>query len=78
MQCERRQSWRYGIRQTLAYSVQVGLPPAIALFGAIHCDDLPKLYLKLRGDPYRSNANAIALWWWAPVAQHCARGGSSG
>jgi hypothetical protein len=57
--------WRHGVRQVLAYSVQTGLPPALALFGTIHRDDLLKLYLKLRGDICRGNAGAVGLWWWA-------------
>jgi hypothetical protein len=67
---ERHQSWRNGVRQALAYSGQVGLPPAIALFGAIHREDLLKLYIKLRGDPFHSNAGAIALWWYSGTWVH--------
>jgi len=40
------------------------VPPALALFGTIHRDDLLKLYLKLRGNMWHGNAGAIALWWW--------------
>jgi hypothetical protein len=61
---ERHRSWRHGAQQVLAYSAQTGLPPAVALFGPIHHDDLLSLYLKLRGDPYHGNAGALALWWW--------------
>lgn len=61
---EPRRSWRNGIRQALAYSAQTGLPPAIALFGAIHHDELLKLYLKLRDQRLHANAGPIALWWW--------------
>lgn len=61
---ERARNWRHGVRQVLAYSAQTSLPPAIALFGAINRDALLQLYLKLRGDMYRGNAGAIALWWW--------------
>ncbi len=56
---ESRGTWRTGVRQALAYSAQCGLPPALALFGAIRRDDLLKLYMKLRdGRP------PVALWWW--------------
>lgn len=61
---EPRRSWRHGAQQVLSYSAQTGLPPALALFGAIHHDNLLRLYLKLRGDPYHGNAGALALWWW--------------
>lgn len=57
-------NWRHGIRKALAYSAQTGLPPVIALFGAIHHDALLKMYLRLRGDRYHDNARAIILWWW--------------
>lgn len=51
-------SWRHGVRQVLGYSAQTGLPPALALFGAAHRDDVLKLYLKLRDGTPR-----IVLWW---------------
>ena len=59
---------RHGARQVLGYSAQASLPPAIALFGAIHHDALLKLYLKIRDGMGRANAGAVALWWWAGVA----------
>jgi len=62
---ERADNWRQGVRQVLAYSAQTGLPPAIALFGAIHHTDLLKRYLKLRSDWWRDTCTPIALWWWA-------------
>lgn len=65
---EPAKNWRHGISQVLSYSAQVGLPPAIALFGAIHHDALLKLYLKIRDGMGRSNYGAIALWWWAGTA----------
>lgn len=65
---ERHRTWQNGARQALAYSAQTGLPPALALFGTIHRDDLLKLYLKLRGDMWHGNAGAIALWWWTGYA----------
>lgn len=53
-------NWRAGVRQVLAYSAQVGLPPSLALFGAMHHDIVLKTYLRLRdGHP------AIDLWWYA-------------
>jgi hypothetical protein len=56
---ETYRGWRNGARQVLAYSSQCGLPPALALFGRIHRDDLVKLYVKLRdGRP------PVQLWWW--------------
>lgn len=56
---ETYRGWRTGARQVLAYSSQCGLPPALALFGQIHRDDLLKLYVKLRdGRP------PMQLWWW--------------
>ena len=61
---ERYRTWRNGARQALAYSAQTGLPPALALFGTIHRDDLLKLYLKLRANMWHGNTGAIALWWW--------------
>ena len=61
---ERYRTWRNGARQALAYSAQTGLPPALALFGTIHRDDLLKLYLKLRADMWHGSTGAIALWWW--------------
>lgn len=61
---EPSKNWRHGVQQALAYSAQTGLPPAIALFGAIHHTDLLKRYIQLRGDWWRDNASTIALWWW--------------
>ena len=53
-------AWRHAVRQALAYSAQCGLPPAIALFGEAHRDDVLKIYLKLRdGQP------PIILWWYS-------------
>jgi hypothetical protein len=51
--------WRTGARQVLAYSAQCGLPPALALFGPIHRDDLLRFYVKLR-----DSRPPLALWWW--------------
>ena len=45
---EAAQSWRAGMRQVLAYSVQSGLQPALALFGQAHRDAVLKMYLRLR------------------------------
>ena len=64
---EAAKNWRHGVSQVLSYSAQSGLPPAIALFGAIHHDALLKLYLKIRDCLGRANYGAIALWWWAGV-----------
>jgi hypothetical protein len=62
---ETARKWRGGVRQVLAYAAQTGLPPALALFGTIHRDDLLELYIKLRGEMWwRSGAVPIALWWW--------------
>jgi hypothetical protein len=66
---ETARKWRDGVRQVLAYSLQTGLPPAVALFGTIHRDDLLKLYIKLRGDQWwRNSMGTIALWWWGGAA----------
>jgi hypothetical protein len=62
---ETARKWRDGVRQVLAYSAQAGLPPAIALFGTIHHDELLKRYLKLRGNLWHDTPTPIALWWWA-------------
>jgi hypothetical protein len=57
---EPAQAWRHAVRQALAYSAQCALPPAIALFGQTHRDDVLKVYLKLRdGRP------PITLWWYS-------------
>ena len=56
---ETAQKWRTGARQVLAYSAQCGLPPALALFGPIHRDDLLRFYVKLR-----DSRPPLALWWW--------------
>ena len=32
---EPAENWRHGVRQVLAYAAQVGLPPAVALFGTV-------------------------------------------
>jgi hypothetical protein len=51
-------NWRTGMRQVLAYSAQCGLPPALALFGKAHRDEVLELYLRLRdGKP------PVQLWW---------------
>jgi hypothetical protein len=65
---EPAKNWRHGVSQVLSYSAQTGLPPAIALFGAIHHDTLLKLYLKIRDGMGRANYGTIALWWWAGAA----------
>lgn len=65
---EPAKTWRRGVSQVLSYSAQTRLPPAIALFGAIHHDALLKLYLKIRHGMGRANYGAIALWWWAGAA----------
>jgi hypothetical protein len=65
---EPAKNWLHGVSQVLSYSAQSGLPPAIALFGAIHHDALQKLYLKIRDGMGRANYGAIALWWWAGAA----------
>jgi hypothetical protein len=55
---EAARKWRAGMRQVLAYSAQTGLPPALALFGNAHRDDVLKRYLTLRdGRP------PVQLWW---------------
>ena len=64
---EPAKNWRHGVSQVLSYSAQTGLPPAIALFGAIHHDALLKLYLKIRDGMGYANYGTIALWWWAGV-----------
>jgi hypothetical protein len=57
--------WRHGVRQVLAYSMQCGLPPALALFGETHHDRVLSLYLKLRdGHP------AVELWWYSYSSWH--------
>lgn len=51
------------MRQVLAYSVQSGLPPALALFGQAHRDAVLKMYLRLRdGRP------PVQLWWYSGCA----------
>jgi hypothetical protein len=52
-------TWRHGARQVLAYSAQCGLPPALALFGAIRRDEMLRFYLK-----FREREPVIRLWWW--------------
>lgn len=52
-------NWRAGVRQVLAYSVQCGRAPAVALFGRSDKETLHRLRLRLRdGRP------PIALWWY--------------
>jgi hypothetical protein len=66
---EPAKQWRHGVFQAYAYAAQTGLPPAVALFGAIHHTDLLKRYLKLRSDHWsRSNTAPVALWWWDGAA----------
>ena len=65
---EPAKNWRHGGGQVLGYSVQVGLLPEIALFGAIHHDALLTLYLKIRDGMGRANYGAVALWWWDGAA----------
>jgi hypothetical protein len=55
--------WRHAVRQVLAYSMQCGLPPAIALFGEKHSSQVLSIYLKLRdGRP------PVELWWYSHSA----------
>lgn len=53
-------SWRYGVRQALAYGAQTGCSPAVALFGAASSDAVLKMYLTMRDVP-----PPIDLWWWS-------------
>lgn len=51
--------WRNGMRQVLAYGMQTGLRPSLALFGKAHGkDDVGRLYKKLRDGTPR-----VDLWW---------------
>lgn len=51
-------SWQDGVRQVLAYAMQTGLPPALALFGQADHLRVQRLYLKLRTGP-----PPVELWW---------------
>ncbi len=55
---EHLDTYRAGIRQVLAYSVQAAVPPALAVFGRAARERVLKLYLELR-----DNKPKIELWW---------------
>jgi len=58
-------SWRHGVRQALAYSAQTGLPPAVALFGAVTEEGILNVFGKLVGRFGSSPVRVpVALWWW--------------
>lgn len=62
---EPAQHWRNGVRQALAYSAQVALPPSVALFGKMSLDGMLAVYEKLSGGQFaRRSATPVALWWW--------------
>ena len=66
---EPRHSWRDGARQSLAYASQCGLPPALALFGAVTAAEMRGIFTKLRavslpGVP----GGSVSLWWWTGQA----------
>jgi hypothetical protein len=46
---EPAENWRYGVRQVLAYAAQVGLPPAVALFGTVAAERMLAVYEQLSG-----------------------------
>jgi hypothetical protein len=60
-------SWRSGVRQAIAYSVQTGCRPGLALFGKASRAEVLAVYLKLR-----NNRPPVDLWWhsglgWEPI-----------
>lgn len=46
---EPAENWRHGVRQVLAYAAQVGLPPAVALFGTVAAERMLAVYEQLSG-----------------------------
>jgi hypothetical protein len=62
---EPAENWRHGVRQVLAYAVQVGLPPAVALFGTVAAERMLAFYEQLSGGQWATRPSVpVALWWW--------------
>lgn len=62
---EPAENWRHGVRQVLAYAAQVGLPPAIALFGTVAAERMLAVYEQLSGGQWATRPPVpVALWWW--------------
>jgi hypothetical protein len=62
---EPAENWRHGVRQVLAYAVQAGLPPAVALFGTVAAERMLAVYEQLSGGRWASRPSVpVALWWW--------------
>ena len=58
-------NWRHGVRQVLAYAAQVGLPPAVALFGTVAAERMLAVYEQLSGGQWATRPPVpVALWWW--------------
>lgn len=58
-------TWRNGVRQALAYSAQIGLPPAVALFGNVTRPGMLAVLEKLQGGRHRTGSAPVSLWWWS-------------
>ena len=62
---EPAENWRHGVRQVLAYAAQVGLPPAVALFGAVATERMLAVHEQLSGGQWATRPPVpVALWWW--------------
>ena len=62
---EPAENWRHGVRQVLAYAAQVGLPPAVALFGTVAAERMLAVYEQLSGGQWATRPPVpVALWWW--------------
>lgn len=60
-----RKNSRHGVRQVLAYAAQVGLPPAVALFGTVAAERMLAVYEQLSGGQWATRPPVpVALWWW--------------
>jgi hypothetical protein len=62
---EPAENWRHGVCQVLAYAAQVGLPPAVALFGTVAAERMLAVYEQLSGGQWATRPPVpVALWWW--------------
>jgi len=63
---ERWKSWELGLQQVIGYAAQIGLPPALAVFGAIPQASMLKVFNRIRAIRLYGlrHADFVRLWWW--------------
>jgi hypothetical protein len=61
--------WEQGLQQVIGYAAQFGLPPALAVFGALSEENMLKAFNRLRAIKLYGlrQADSVQLWWWSGV-----------